>query len=384
MEIRKLKKVNYDELINLFNTVFSRKNKRNMNFENELPKMCVKDDEHMGKHIGVFEGDKMCAALGIYPLPTMIGDENLLFSTVGNVATLPEFEGRGYMNKMMIAAMEELTCINADASRLGGNRQRYNRFGYENAGTLYKFSFTEYNRVKCFPDFKDDIEFVKIKKDDHEALQYTLDLHNKGKIHVIRSSDFGYRDVFASLTAWRNTAYVINKAGKRIGYLSVSPTLETIAEIHTDTPEHLPDAVCAWQKECGENVTISFAPYEYKEMQPFYRICPEMTIAMPSHFKICNWEKVIGALMKIKASYTELYDGEFILGIKDYGSIMMRSKGNVTECERTSAPADFEVDHLTATRLLLSPYPCICDGNGSALLSSWCPLPLSWNLQDRV
>ena len=166
MNIQRLKKENYDELINLFNTVFSRKNKRNTDFEKELPKMCVKDEEHMQKHIGVFEDGKLCAALGIYPLPTFIGDEALMFSTVGNVATHPDYEGRGYMNNLMLVAMDGLKDINADASRLGGNRQRYNRFGYEYGGAIYKFLFSEYNRTKCFPNFKDDIEFVKIKKDN--------------------------------------------------------------------------------------------------------------------------------------------------------------------------------------------------------------------------
>ena len=55
MEIKRLKKENYDELISLLNLVFSKQNGCEMDFEKELPNMCVRDDAHMRKHVGLFE-----------------------------------------------------------------------------------------------------------------------------------------------------------------------------------------------------------------------------------------------------------------------------------------------------------------------------------------
>ena len=78
---------------------FGNKYKRPMDFLSELPKMWGRDDEHMGKHIGVFEDGKLCSVVGIYPLKTFIDGEEFLFATTGNVATLPEYEGRGYVGR---------------------------------------------------------------------------------------------------------------------------------------------------------------------------------------------------------------------------------------------------------------------------------------------
>ena len=74
MEIKRLKKENYGELISLLNLVFSRQNGCEMDFEEELPNMCIRDDAHMRKHIGLFLDNKLVSVVGVYPLPTMVLD----------------------------------------------------------------------------------------------------------------------------------------------------------------------------------------------------------------------------------------------------------------------------------------------------------------------
>jgi hypothetical protein len=88
--------------------------------------------------------------------------------------------------------------------------------------------------------------------------------------------------------------------------------------------------------------------------------------------------------MKLKASFCQLADGEAVVGIKDYGSLLIKSSGNETLCERTTLPCSFELDVLGATRFFLDPFPPVCNAPSSYLFDSWFPLPLSWNLQDRV
>ena len=106
MEIKRLKKENYDELISLLNLVFTKQNKCTMDFERELPNMCIRDDAHMKKHIGLFENNKLVSVVGVYPLPAMVLDKKINFCTVGNVATHPDYEGRGYMSLLLNKAME--------------------------------------------------------------------------------------------------------------------------------------------------------------------------------------------------------------------------------------------------------------------------------------
>ena len=98
MEVKRLSAENYDELLDLLNAVFANKYGRDMDFLSEQPKMWVRDDEHMRKHFGIFEDGRLVAVSGIYPLSVKIGGKTLKFATTGNVATHPDYEGRGYFS----------------------------------------------------------------------------------------------------------------------------------------------------------------------------------------------------------------------------------------------------------------------------------------------
>ena len=148
MEIKRLKKENYDELISLLNLVFSRQNNCAMDFEKELPNMCIRDDAHMRKHVGLFVDNKLVSVVGVYPLPTKVLNSEINFCTVGNVATHPDYEGHGYMNTLLNSAMEIVKEEKYDACRLGGDRARYLRFGFELCGRNYSYYITQKNIEK--------------------------------------------------------------------------------------------------------------------------------------------------------------------------------------------------------------------------------------------
>ena len=51
--MRRLNANDYDELLFVLNRAFGNIYKREMDFISELPRMWVRDDEYMGKHIGM-------------------------------------------------------------------------------------------------------------------------------------------------------------------------------------------------------------------------------------------------------------------------------------------------------------------------------------------
>lgn len=83
MEIRKLNADDYDALLDLLNYAFGNKYGRNMDFVAEQPKMWVRSDEYMNKHIGVLEDSKLVSVLGVYSLPVKILSKKFLFITNG-------------------------------------------------------------------------------------------------------------------------------------------------------------------------------------------------------------------------------------------------------------------------------------------------------------
>ena len=380
MSVQRLGKENYDEIIGLMNYVFGLKNGREMDFERDLPKMCVRDDEHMRKHFGIFEDGKLVACLGVYPFETVVAGEKMLFATMGNVVTHPDYEGKGYMTKLLERGSQELHGLNVDVARLGGLRSRYNRYGFESCGQLYGFTFTAKERERKFPDFKDDIAFSVIEKTDEAALNFAAQLYNANEIAVTRD----LKNAYATMTAWRNVPYIATRGGKAIGYLCVGATGAGVAEAFGEDAQAKTDMLCAWQKKCETNINFSLQPHEIEMVKTFSAICGSYYIGSPSHFYIRNWEKVVGAFMRLKASYCSLPKGKLCIRIENYGTIKLYVDENGAGCEKTDETPKITLDRLSAARYIFGPFSPVYTGGTGLLAQAWLPLPLSWNGQDRV
>ena len=383
MEIRRVKAEEYDKLLELLNFTFGKHNNREMDFEKELPVMCKRDDEHMRKHFAAFEGEKMVAALGVYPLPVKIMGDELLFSTVGNVATHPEYEGRGYMKALMKEAMKELENIGADASRLGGKRARYGRYGYEMCGIQYKLTFTPHNLANYFPEFSADVSFEKIEKDDLDALEYCCNLYEKEKFYVERDRACSYRRMYCSMIAWQNVPYIAkDKDGNYVGFLSIKDN--EIAEIFAENTDIYRDMILSWVKRSNNSVNFCLREHNVSLLRVFTAVCEKISITSPSHFKIINYKKVINALLKLKADMCTLTDADFTIFIEGYGKLRIVCDKDGARCEDYDGGCDFIFSRNHASRFLFGPLPPYAVADVSMKTGNLLPLPLSWNLQDRA
>jgi len=392
MEVKRLTKENYDELLDLLNYVFAKKNKHEMDFLNEQPKMWVRDDEHMRKHFGVFENGKLVSVAGLYPLNVRIGENSLLFATTGNVATHPEYEGRGYFRATFTAIMEELENLNVDVARLGGDRQRYANWGYEPAGQSYNIQFTANNRIKYFKDVGNGIEFKKIARNDIDSLKFVNKLSQKSKFYVERSVEENYRDVYLAICTKHTTPYLALKNGKPVGYLSavannqfvgVSDFGCNILEIRAVNTEIFTEMICAWQRKLGTVISFNLSTHMTEELKIFSASAEHIMISSPSRFKVMNFEKLVNALIQIKNPAT-MFDGEVVIEIKDYGKIKVFKNDNICGCELCNENSEIILDKLTAIRMLFGYIPPIEIAEKSPLLASWLPLPLSWDTLDYV
>lgn len=392
MELKRLKAENYDELLNLLNLTFSNKYGREMDFLSEQPKMWVRDDEHMEKHFGIFEDGRLVAVTGLYPFTVRIGDAALKFATTGNVATHPDYEGRGYFSATFDRVMEELPKMGIDVARLGGARQRYARYGYEPAGTVYKINFGKDNRIKYFRDGGADVEFFRIEKENTDALKYVNGLSRKSKIFVERSEEYGYLDVFAAISTKHSVPYLAVRGGKPIGYISAYANKQyvgysewgtNVSEIRAESCSDFVDMICAYQRRVEASILFSLPPYMTEELNIFSKSAEAISVASPSHFKVMNYEKLADALMRIKEKDTML-KGEAIMEIDGYGALRFYCGDGECGCERCDAKAALTLDRLSATRVLFGHLPPYEIKAKSPLLASWLPLPLSWDTLDFV
>ena len=380
MQVRRLGKEHYNQIVEIINQVFTLKNGKEMDIERELPKMCVRDEQSMRKHFGILENGELVACLGVYPFSVTVANNVLTFATLGNVVTRPEYEGKGYMSELLDAAVKEMDDLNVDVARLAGLRSRYNRYGFEVAGQRYVFTFTGKNRLKNFPDFKGGIVFEKITPNDKSALEFAAALYNKNGIAAPRTLENAY----VTMCAWRNTPYIAKRNGKAIGYLVAGEDGTVLAEQFAVDIESFKDMLCGWQKNIGKDVVIAFLPHQIETIRVFSAVCERSRIESPSHFYVRNWDKAVNAFIKLKAGYCKLPKGEKVIEIEGYGAILIRVDEFGASCEKTDRKPSLVLDRLAATRYIFGLFPPTATCEADELAQAWFPLPLGWDLQDRV
>ena len=234
MEIRTLNKNDYDALLSLLNASFAAVRTRPVDFLRGQPKMWVRDDAHMGRHIGLFEDGRLVSVVGIYPLTLHVGDKVLRFATTGNVATLPEYAGRGYFTKLFSLAMERAEREGYDILRLGGQKQRYGRYGFEDCGALYSVTFSEKNRAAFKEESYTDIVFERITRESLAELRYARELSEKSPCFVERDPMENERDTFLVLHTKYSEAFIAKRNGIPCGYLSIADGGKTVMELRAE------------------------------------------------------------------------------------------------------------------------------------------------------
>ncbi len=383
MEIRRLTASDYDELLEMLNYTFGHKYGRAMDFVAEQPKMWVRDEEHMQKHFGVFEDGRLCSVVGLYPLKVYILGKELLFATTGNVATLPEYEGRGYFSKLFPLVMEECDVMGVDVARLGGTRQRYGRYGFEGCGMLYRFTVTSHNVKYYFGNAADGVELSEIRPEDTDALMVCHELISSRPFFVERSPLCNLRDVYLAMCSKESRPYLATRDGEPIGYIAVSKEAY-INEICAYTTKDFAAVVTAWQKRVDKNISVPVAPYQIDELRLMSEGADSVTVEVPSRFRIRSWEKLLSALMKLKASYEALPDFELTVEIEDYGTVTLYCRDGVAGCERTNRSGELLLDSHAAARLLLGPMPGSLIADIPLAARAWLPLPMTWATNDYV
>ncbi len=121
------------------------------------------------------EGNRIASLIGIFPQKVVLNGRRTTIGGIGSVSTHPDFRNRGYMKTLMDFCIEEMKRRNYSFSILGGDRQRYNFWGYETCGlnaiiTMTQRSFEKSGMTEVVPILRYDgsIETLEKIKNVHE------------------------------------------------------------------------------------------------------------------------------------------------------------------------------------------------------------------------
>ena len=127
------------------------------------------------------------------------------------VSTLPEHRGKGYMSGLLRCCIEDMTARGYALSELGGDRQRYRRFGWEMGSRERVFQIT---RRSLTGMSSDGFEVVPCQPEDLETLLEIYDQTPYG----IRRSAYLHGQLLNRL-GWET--WVCRRDGSIVAYLNV-------------------------------------------------------------------------------------------------------------------------------------------------------------------
>ena len=212
LEIRLVKKNEFDDLMNLMNTAFSFVNKEEK-FEHILPKLYFKENKDM-IHYGAFVDGVLVASIGLYFMTFKSKYSSLKVGCVGAVSTHPEYRKNGYFSLIMKKIISYSKSHNFDMLFLSGNRFRYNHFGFENAGRKLLIGVSQRTKHVLKGE---KFEIIKLDRNNVDDIKDCLSLYSKQPQHILRTRD----NFFNHVISWNCEPYVVKVAGEIIGYYSI-------------------------------------------------------------------------------------------------------------------------------------------------------------------
>lgn len=168
-------------------------------------------------HILVTHNKKPIGLVLTYPRHYQMGNESVLSIGIGTVSAHPDYRGQGIMQTMMNTALERCKVEGAAFMSLGGQRQRYATFGFENVSAHPVYSFNTRNFRGVDPMDASLVELVT--EDVVENYEFLPELYEIYKRHVVTPARNDLDNFARTIRMWEFDLYVLRNADDEIiGY----------------------------------------------------------------------------------------------------------------------------------------------------------------------
>ncbi|MDP6984785.1 MAG: GNAT family N-acetyltransferase [Candidatus Latescibacteria bacterium] len=140
------------------------------------------------------EGDRLVGCLGVHPMRLRLGAATITAGGIGVVGADPARRGEGIMTRLLKEALPRMREAGHAISILGGDRQRYGWFGWENGGVCRRYLLTR--RMLGAPTAAD--RRLKLRRFDAEDGSMRRRLHRwaLGRPHGVEHSVADVRPLY--------------------------------------------------------------------------------------------------------------------------------------------------------------------------------------------
>lgn len=364
-----------EDILDFANYVFSAAHQPH-DFQMLLPKVYGKGAGGAEYHYLAKDDGKIKAMVCVLPTEFKSGTKVLKAGMLGTVSVHPYARKQGYMKRLMEMAVADMRAEGYAFSALGGQRQRYEYFGYEPCGVQINFTVTSTN-IHHHVGFtsKTGIQFVQVEESDVSLLDQVYSFYQRRAITGRRRKDF-----YRICQSWQSTLYaIINHHQECIGYAIVSRDAGQFSEIELADVSKLPQVCKAYFQQMNrDTILISLAAYERKKISVLAEFCERYEIGTNESFQIFDYRRVIQMFLEIKAQSESLKDGRFRLEIEGEAPMEILVQAQRVQISKTEEMPDLMLSRRSAMGLLCSPifgYGAYGEDR-SRLPAGWFPLPL--------
>ena len=143
------------------------------------------DETSPEEHAIIRHDGRVVSNIGCIRQTLKIGDAELEAAGITAVSTAPRYRGNGYMTQLLEFWLDRMDDLGIPLSELAGNRKRYGRLGWDNAGRDRRYRITE----RSFQNPPDRDEHVRRYDGSGELLALVRKLYESQQFYVVRDED---------------------------------------------------------------------------------------------------------------------------------------------------------------------------------------------------
>lgn len=364
--------------IDFINYVFSQAHQPH-DFKQLLPKVYADGRESRVEHfIATDEAGNIRGCVALLPYEVNVLGRILKVGFIGSVSSHPYGRGEGHMKKLMPMTEQWMIENGIDLALLGGNRQRYEYFGYGKGGIRFVYTYAGNNVRHALRDVDcSDIEICEIAVAADPRLDAIYALFDAQPVHAIRE-----RERFLDIShSWNCKLYAVMRGEDIAGYFIASGN-GSIAEWQMADPDDHPKALKKWFSVCGAGrIEISCQPTDTSWIDFLDESAADMSICEDENQRVFNWPKVLEALLALKQQLCGISDGVCCVKV-DGEPLCIRVEAGEISISRENCENAPEITAMELQNALLRPIAYHRPRNIGGAPADWFPLPLFYSTPD--
>lgn len=350
------------EALDFINAVFSQA-ARPHDFAKLIPKVYAHPG-FSGLHAVAVEDGRIRGTIAMLPITVRAGDAALKCGYIGSVSVHPRFRGKGYMKELMRMQIEEARRQGFDFMSLGGQRQRYQYFGFVRYGDTIHFYLNQANARHALPK-ETPFRFAPAEERHAETIAA---LHQAQALYCERPR------LLDTLRTYGGVPYAILNGDAFSGYL-VSMG-EQITELCLRNEADLPAVMSAWMRE-HKSSEVLCGGERTERIRGLAAFAENYAISPSAMIKVLNWENLLRTLLRLRS----LADGERVIKIENVGAFRLAVENGQAVVVPSLSQPDYTWTETEASEALFSPLHASLVPD--PLLRSWLPLTMDIPIPDQ-